>query len=181
MRTHRYSNSDRDWAEYGFRLIGQASCWWCCDRKSRAASAQSFTLWQQATIEFTRRDHLVRATYISVLSSRAFRSWSGEPRIQRNDSGEVATVEYKLGLAAKVRIKQNTILEWSFVFKRRLSGLRHKHILSFEKMRTFAEPATAVNVWNNGKLLVQMIWYEKLNVESQDHLHAYENLTFSSK
>jgi len=29
----------------------------CCDRKARVASAQSFTLWQQATIEFTRHDH----------------------------------------------------------------------------------------------------------------------------
>jgi len=29
----------------------------CCDWKARAAYAQSFTLWQQATIEFTRRDH----------------------------------------------------------------------------------------------------------------------------
>jgi len=29
----------------------------CCDRKSRAAYAQSYTLWQQATIEFTCHDH----------------------------------------------------------------------------------------------------------------------------
>ena len=28
-----------------------------CDRKSQAACAQSFALWQQVTIEFTRRDH----------------------------------------------------------------------------------------------------------------------------
>jgi len=41
-----------------------------CDRKARAASAQSFTLWQQAIMEITRRDHsllLVRAAYIWVL------------------------------------------------------------------------------------------------------------------
>ena len=30
---------------------------YCCDRKSQAACAQSFAPWQQATIEFTRRDH----------------------------------------------------------------------------------------------------------------------------
>ena len=30
---------------------------YCCDRKSRAACAQSYTPWQQATIEITRRDH----------------------------------------------------------------------------------------------------------------------------
>jgi len=34
--------------------------WHCCGRKARAASAQSFALWQQATIEFTRRDHFRR-------------------------------------------------------------------------------------------------------------------------
>jgi len=33
----------------------------CCVRKARAASAQSFTLWQQATIEITCRDHSIIA------------------------------------------------------------------------------------------------------------------------
>jgi len=33
----------------------------CCNRKSRAACAQSSTLWQQATIEITRRDHSIIA------------------------------------------------------------------------------------------------------------------------
>jgi len=33
----------------------------CCDRKSRAACAQSFALWQQATIEITRRHHSIIA------------------------------------------------------------------------------------------------------------------------
>ena len=33
----------------------------CCDRKARAACAQSFTLWQQATIEFMRRNHSIIA------------------------------------------------------------------------------------------------------------------------
>ena len=35
----------------------QWQTWDCCDRKSQAACAQSFAQWQQATIEFTRRDH----------------------------------------------------------------------------------------------------------------------------
>ena len=30
--------------------------WFCCDRKSRAAYAQAFALWQQATIEIMRRN-----------------------------------------------------------------------------------------------------------------------------
>ena len=34
---------------------------YCCDRKSRAACAQSFAPWQQATIEITRRDHSIIA------------------------------------------------------------------------------------------------------------------------
>jgi len=33
----------------------------CCDRKARAASAQSFTLWQQATIEIMRRNQSIIA------------------------------------------------------------------------------------------------------------------------
>ena len=36
-------------------------CVMCCDRKSRAAHAQSFALWQQATIEFTCHDHPIIA------------------------------------------------------------------------------------------------------------------------
>ena len=35
--------------------------WVCCDRKSRAACAQSFAPWQQATIQITRRDHSIIA------------------------------------------------------------------------------------------------------------------------
>ena len=42
-----------------------------CNRKTRAAYAQSFTLWQQATIEITRHDHSITACschiYIWVL------------------------------------------------------------------------------------------------------------------
>ena len=53
---------------------------WCyCDRKSRAAYAQSFALWQQATIEFTCHDHSVivcsRHIYVWCCSSRTSRSW----------------------------------------------------------------------------------------------------------
>jgi len=33
----------------------------CCDWKARVASAQSFTLWQQATIEISRRAHSISA------------------------------------------------------------------------------------------------------------------------
>jgi len=50
----------------------------CCDRKSRAAYAQSFAPWHQATIEISQRDHSIiaclRQTHISC-SSRTSRSW----------------------------------------------------------------------------------------------------------
>ena len=54
-------------------------CVQCCDRKSRAACAQSFALWQQATMEFTCHDHSIiacsRHMYVSCCSSRTSRSW----------------------------------------------------------------------------------------------------------
>ena len=43
----------------------------CCDRKSRAACAQSFALWQQATIEFTCLDHSPRTLVVTFNRSHA--------------------------------------------------------------------------------------------------------------
>ena len=43
---------------------------YCCDRKSRAACAQSFTLWQQATIEFTCHDHSPRTLVVTFNRSQ---------------------------------------------------------------------------------------------------------------
>jgi len=37
----------------------------CCDRKARASSAQSFTLWQQATTEITCHDHSSRPLVVT--------------------------------------------------------------------------------------------------------------------
>jgi len=74
-------------------IVFFADSWSYCDRKSRAACAQSFALWQQAKIEITWRDHSViacsRHIYGVVLRAHSVR---GEPRIQRNASGEVKTV-----------------------------------------------------------------------------------------
>jgi len=39
-------------------------CLCCCDRKGRAASAESFTLWPQATTEIIRRNHSSRKLVI---------------------------------------------------------------------------------------------------------------------
>ena len=38
----------------------------CCDRKARAASSQSFTLWQQTTIEITRHAHSISACSLHI-------------------------------------------------------------------------------------------------------------------
>ena len=60
--------------------------------KGRAACAQSFAPWQQATIEFTSRDHSViacsRHIYIIVIRAHLV---CGESHNQRNATGEAAT------------------------------------------------------------------------------------------
>ena len=43
------------WTPHDLHILVTAP--FCCDRKSRAAYAQSFALWQQATMEFTCHDH----------------------------------------------------------------------------------------------------------------------------
>ena len=66
----------------------------CCDRKSRAACAQSFAPRQQATIEIMRRNlsyycFLAPRIYSFVLRAHPVR---GASHNQRNTTGEVATV-----------------------------------------------------------------------------------------
>ena len=79
----------------------------------RAACAQSFAPWQQATIEFTRRDHSIiacsRHVYMGVVLHA--HSVRGEPRIQRNASGEIATLAY-LG-----RVKWIALLSFKTTFQ----------------------------------------------------------------
>jgi len=69
------------------------TCVYCCDRKSRAAYAQSFAPWQQATIEIMLAISLTIACsrYIYngvILHTHPVR---GESHNQRNTTGEVAT------------------------------------------------------------------------------------------
>jgi len=75
-----------------FRVIVSIVPVCCCDWKSRAASAQSCALWQQATIEITCHDHSISACscriYVGVnLRAHPLR---GESHIQRNANWEVA-------------------------------------------------------------------------------------------
>jgi len=48
-----------DFTQYDLHILVTAP--FCCDRKARTACAQSFALWQQATIEFTQRNHFIIA------------------------------------------------------------------------------------------------------------------------
>jgi len=110
-------NLEREFNRTQIRNLQKVKTFEFCDRKARVASAQSFTLWQQATIEITRRDHSRRTPVITfnhshVSNGRAYtprslhcclfapqiygvvlRAYSvrGEPRIQRNANREVAT------------------------------------------------------------------------------------------
>ena len=52
----------------------------CCDQKSRAAYAQSFALWQQATIEFTCHDHSPRTLVITFNRSHDSIGRASTPR-----------------------------------------------------------------------------------------------------
>ena len=52
-------NQFNHWVRTYDALLRNNLC--CCDRKSRAAYAQSFALWQQGTIVFTSHDHSIIA------------------------------------------------------------------------------------------------------------------------
>ena len=66
---------------------------YCCDRKSRAACAQSFALWQQATIEIMHSNlsyYCLLAPHIHIFVLRAH-PVRGESHNQCNTTREVAT------------------------------------------------------------------------------------------
>ena len=65
------------WTPHDLHILDTAP--FCCDRKSRAAYAQSFAPWQPAIIGFTCHDHSIiacsRHIYVWCCSSRTSRSW----------------------------------------------------------------------------------------------------------
>jgi len=73
------------------------------------ASAQSFTLWQQATTEITRRDHSIIACsrHLDIGVVLRAHSFHGELRIQRNASREVATPQVPFFNSLVLLIKLN--------------------------------------------------------------------------
>ena len=66
----------------------------CCDRKSRAACAQSFTPWQQATIEIMLAISLTIACSRYIYNGVIIHAHPvrGESHNQRNTTREVATI-----------------------------------------------------------------------------------------
>jgi len=86
--------------------------------KARVASAQSFELWQQATTEFTRRDHSIIACSRHVYIGVVLRVYSvrGKPRSQRNASGEVATLSFQSGVG-KQAVKASVTLSALVLYK----------------------------------------------------------------
>ena len=70
-----------------------SSGWACCHRKSRAACAQSFALWQQATTEVMLAISLTIACSRYIYNGVILRAHPirGESHSNRNTSREVAT------------------------------------------------------------------------------------------
>jgi len=86
----------------------------CCDRKTPAASAQSFTLWRQATITCHNHSIITCSHHIQymgvILRAHPVR---GESHIQRNANREVATLPiptYCACFNSKVTLKYLLIL-----------------------------------------------------------------------
>jgi len=69
---------------------------YCCDQKAWAASAQSFILWQQATIEITCDDHSIIACSCHMSVVLRAHPIRGESHIPGNANGEVATTSFFL-------------------------------------------------------------------------------------
>ena len=100
----------------------------CCDQKARTASAQSFTMWQQAIIEITRRDHSIiacsRHIYLCVAfcahpicDNRTFNATSTERLQQRPLLFAVSRTYrtfflWRLHLAPPSHPGQSTTLLW---------------------------------------------------------------------
>jgi len=82
----------------------------CCDWKAWVASVQSFTLWQQATIDITRRAHSNSACswhlYMCVvLHTHPVR---GKSHIQQNSNRDVATCAARIYLTCWNYWKRNS-------------------------------------------------------------------------
>jgi len=104
--------------KHGFDCYEAYGSCYCCDRKSRAACAQSFTTWQQATIEIMLAISLTIACsrYIYngvILHAHPVR---GESHNQRNATEEISTL--LMELSGKSKTFPLTVFQpvfWGFV------------------------------------------------------------------
>ena len=121
----------------------------CCDHKAWTASAQSFTLWQQAVIKITRRDHPIiacsRHTYLCV--AVCAHPICGESHIQRNANREFATTsppsynEPHLSHVLSVKVAPGTTFtSWS----------QHHFIDMSRSANTYAQSVNLIHsvLWN---------------------------------
>jgi len=82
----------KGWTQHDLHILVTAP--FCCDRKSRAACAQSFAPWQQAAVE------IMLAISLTIACSRYVYNGvilhvRGESHNQRNTTGEVATLPFR--------------------------------------------------------------------------------------
>ena len=118
--------------------LGQPTGWHCCDRKARAASAQSFTLWHQTATEIIPRDHS-RRHHEEVQSwvncsplLHCWKSLTENPRsLHRDDSINAYSRHIYMGVILRVHpirgkshIQRNANEEVATVLKTRCSSLK---------------------------------------------------------
>ena len=96
------------WTRHDLHILVTAP--FCCDRKSRAACAQSFAPWQQATIEIMIAISLTISCSRYIFNGVILHAYPvrGEWHNQRNTTGEVATTDYHIQMRlAKTQRKQH--------------------------------------------------------------------------
>ena len=86
------------WRLHQARPVTLVTAPFFCNRKARAASAQSFTLWQQATIQITQCNHYIIACPRHIYMGFVFHLHPirGETHVQHNTNREIATHATKL-------------------------------------------------------------------------------------
>ena len=115
---------------------------YCCDRKSRAACAQSFALWQKATIEFTCHDHSPRTLVIKFNRSQVISA-----ELPRHDHSFIACSRHMLLFAHIPFVVNHT-------FNATPSGRLQQHPLHFQRTAPIARSLCEVCTWHDLHILV---------------------------
>ena len=102
----------------GHAVVARRHSWLsCCDRKARAANARSSIAWQQATVEITRHDHFVIACSCHIYMGVVLRAHPvrGESHIQRNTTGEVATIPSAVETMSEILLRRTRSVNGSLL------------------------------------------------------------------